>query len=349
MKKKQILNYTIEELKQELEKLGEKKFRADQIFVWLHKQNVLDFDSMSNLSKGLREKLAGTFDSSLLKINKIAASKTENTRKYLFELPDGNFIESVYMQEGNRVTLCISTMVGCPVGCPYCATGLMGFSRNLTTAEIVNQLLYINAREEVPVTNIVFMGMGEPFLNYDNVIKAAQLFNAPSGAEISARKITISTCGIVPAIRRYTKEGHKFKLAVSLNGTTDDQRTIMIPVNKKYSLTMLIDSLKQYTQATKQRVTLEYILVKDFNDSADDARRLRAMLSSFPCKLNIIPYNENEHCAFQGPSEQELDRFLKRMYKAPFAVTVRRSKGQDISAACGQLYAKKRQETLDNK
>jgi 23S rRNA (adenine2503-C2)-methyltransferase len=299
---------------------------------------------MTNLSKNLREKLANEFDISLLKVNKVVVSNTDFTHKYLFQLQDDNFIESVYMRDGDRVTLCVSTMVGCPVRCPYCATGLMGFHRNLTTAEIVNQLLYINAQEEVPVTNIVFMGMGEPFMNYDNVIKASQIFNSPSGPEISARKITISTCGIVPAINRFVKEGHKFKLAVSLNGTTDAQRNIMVPVNKKYSLKMLIPALKNYTEATGQRVTFEYILVKDFNDSGDDAQRLKSMLSSFPCKLNVIPYNENSHCAFKAPDENGLDKFIKKLYKAPFAVTVRRSKGQDIAAACGQLYAERQKK-----
>ena len=337
--KKQILNYTLDELKIELENLGEKKFRADQIFVWLNKKNAQSFDEMSNLSKPLREKLKGEFDVSVLDVNTVAKSQTDITNKYLFKLHDGYFIESVYMQDEERATLCVSTMVGCPIGCPYCATGLMGFKRNLTTAEIVNQLTYINSQEDKPITNIVYMGMGEPFLNYEDVIKSAQLFNSPSGAEISARKITISTCGIVPAINRFAKEGHKFKLAVSLNGTTDEQRNIMIPVNVKYSLNMLIPSLQKYTELTGQRVTFEYILVKDFNDSNLDAQRLKAMLSPFPCKLNIIPYNENNHCAFRAPEEKALNKFIKKLYKAPFAVTVRRSKGQDIAAACGQLYA----------
>jgi len=337
--KKQILNYTLDELKTELENLGEKKFRADQIFVWLHKKNAQSFDEMSNLSKVLREKLAEEFDISLLKVKTVAKSETDIANKYLFELQDGQFLESVYMQEEERVTLCVSTMVGCPIGCPYCATGLMGFKRNLTTAEIVNQLTYINAQEEKPITNIVYMGMGEPFLNYDNVIKSAQLFNHPSGAEISARKITISTCGIVPGINKMAKEGHKFKLAVSLNGTTDEQRTIMIPINVKFSTKMLMQSLQKYTEYTGQRVTFEYILVKDFNDRNEDAQRLKTMLSTFPCKLNVIPYNENTHCAFKAPDEKGLNKFIKKLYKAPFTVTVRRSKGQDIAAACGQLYA----------
>ena len=339
--KKQILNYSIDDLKFELENIGEKKFRADQIFVWLHKKNALSFEEMSNLSKGLREKLDKKFIIAPLKVSKIAESPNDGTKKYLFELQDNNFVESVYMQEGDRVTLCVSTMVGCPVRCPYCATGMMGFSRHLTVSEIVAQYSYINAKEDVPITNIVYMGMGEPFLNYDNVIESANIFNAPSGAEISARKITISTCGIVPAINRYIKEGHKFKLAVSLNASNDDQRNIMVPVNVKYSLNMLIPSIKRYTETTGQRVTFEYILVDDFNDSNMDAQRLKALLGTFPCKLNVIPYNENTHCAFKAPSEKGLNRFIKKLYNAPFTVTVRRSKGLDIAAACGQLYAEK--------
>jgi 23S rRNA (adenine2503-C2)-methyltransferase len=339
--KQQILNYRLSDLKLEMEAIGEQKFRADQIFVWLYKKNVTSFEEMSNLSKGLREKLAQKFCLIPLKEIQIAASASDQTKKYLFQLEDGNYLESVYMQEGERVTLCISTMVGCPVGCPYCATGLMGFTRHLTTAEIVSQYLHINKKEEKPITNIVFMGMGEPFLNYDNAIQAAQIFNSPSGPEISSRKITISTCGIVPAINRFVKEGHKFKLAVSLNATNDEQRNILVPVNKKYSLNTLIPTLKNYTARTGQRVTFEYILVKDFNDSADDANRLKSMLSDFPCKLNVIPYNENSHCAFKAPDEKGLNKFIKKLYRAPFAVTVRRSKGLDIAAACGQLYAEK--------
>ncbi len=338
--KKQLFNYTLEELKAALKKMGEPGFRGDQIFVWLYKKHKINFDAMSNLSKKLRSQLADHYDVSTLTVEKVAKSNIDVTHKYLFRLADDHFVESVYMQDKKRVTLCISTMVGCPVGCPYCATGLMGFHRNLSTAEIVNQLVYINSVEDKPVTNIVFMGMGEPFLNYDNVIQAAKIFNSPSGPEISARKITISTCGIVSAIQRYTKEGHKYKLAVSLNGSNDEQRNIMVPVNKKTGTSALIRALKDFTKQTKQRVTFEYILVKGFNDSKADAKRLKQLLSDFPCKLNVIPYNENEHCAFQSTTEKELDRFIKELYKAPFAVTVRRSKGQDIDAACGQLYAK---------
>ncbi|MBN2281348.1 MAG: 23S rRNA (adenine(2503)-C(2))-methyltransferase RlmN [Candidatus Marinimicrobia bacterium] len=338
--KQQILEFTLDELKTALAQKGEKNFRAHQIFIWLHKKNAQSFDEMSNISKSLRDKLNQEFDISVLEISTVMKSQMDTTSKYLFKLQDGQHIESVYMkQEDGRVTLCVSTMVGCPIGCPYCATGLMGFRRNLTTAEIVNQLTYINSLEEQPVTNIVFMGMGEPFLNYDNVIKAAQMFNSPSGAEISARKITLSTCGIVPGIHRFTREDHKFKLAVSLNGTNDEQRNIMIPVNRKYSLKMLMQSLQKYTERSGQRVTFEYILVKNFNDSNEDAMRLKTLLGSIPCKLNIIPYNENNHCAFLAPDEDTLNKFIKKLYKAPFAVTVRRSKGQDIAAACGQLYA----------
>ena len=337
--KKHILNYTLDELKNQFELIGEKKFRANQVFVWLYKKNALDFAEMSNLSKSLRKKLDAEFVISPLKVNQVATSPTDGTKKYLFESQDGNFVEAVYMQEDDRVTVCISTMVGCPVRCPYCATGMMGFVRPLSTGEILNQFILINKKEEIPVTNVVFMGMGEPFLNYEVSIKTADILNAPYGGGISARKITISTCGIVPAIHRFTKEGHKYKLAVSLNASNDEQRNIMVPVNVKYSLNMLIPSIKKHTSISGQRVTFEYILVKDFNDSATDVQRLKQLLGGFPCKLNIIPYNENSHCAFSAPDEKELNKFIKKLYNAPFTVTVRRSKGLDIAAACGQLYA----------
>ncbi len=339
MKKQQILGYTIDDLKQVLKDLGEKPFRAEQIYTWIYKNNVHSFSDMQNISKHLRNLLNDNFTISCLKEEKKDQSKIDKTVKYLFKLDDGNLIESVYMRDGNRVTLCVSTMVGCPVKCPYCATGLMGLQRKLTTAEIVNQLLIINNSESKPITNIVFMGMGEPFLNYANSIKAAQIFNAPSGCEISARKITISTCGIIPAIIKYADEGWKFKLAISLNGVNKFQRDILIPYNKKYPLEKLLDAVKYYTKKSGQRVTFEYILINDFNDSTDDAKEIRKMLRSIPCKLNIIPFNENSHVPFKAPSEKNLNRFLKILYKAPFAITVRRSKGPDIAAACGQLFS----------
>ncbi|MCF7885350.1 MAG: 23S rRNA (adenine(2503)-C(2))-methyltransferase RlmN [Candidatus Marinimicrobia bacterium] len=341
MQNKEILSgKTLTELETTMQSIGEKSFRARQIYKWINKKSVHDFQKMTDLSKDLRNKLTDSFKIKTLEIQEKEHSEIDDSVKYLFKLEDGNFIESVLMQDSDRHTICLSTMIGCPIGCPYCATGLIGLKRNLTAGEIVEQLLWVAKDSEIDLTNIVFMGMGEPFLNYENSIKAAQIFNTELGPEISTRKIVISTCGIIPKLYDYTDQGYKFKLAISLNGTTNKQRDEMVPINKKYPLEELIKAAKYYTNNSRNRITFEYILIKDFNDSLEDARRLRQLLSDFPCKLNIIPYNENEQINFQAPSEQKLDQFVNELYKSPFAVTVRRSKGQDISAACGQLYGK---------
>jgi len=329
---------TKEELKTLMEAIGEQSFRADQIFKWINKKSIHDFMEMTNLSKDLRRKLQKRFDIKTLAIKDREISNIDNSKKYLFELADGHVIESVYMPHEDRTTLCISCMVGCNIGCPYCATGMMGLKRKLTAGEIVEQLLWINNEEDNPVSNVVFMGMGEPFLNYNNSIKAAQIFNTNDGPEISTRRIVISTCGITPQINKFSEEGHKFKLAISLNGTTNEQRNELIPINKKYPLEELLKASQKYAEDARDRVTFEYILIKNFNDSMQDAKRLQEMLSPIPCKLNIIPYNENEHLDYQSPSEEELEQFINELYDSPFPVMVRRSKGQDISAACGQLY-----------
>jgi 23S rRNA (adenine2503-C2)-methyltransferase len=219
----------------------------------------------------------------------------------------------------------------------------MGFKRHLTTGEIVDQLLFIQRDRQSVVTNIVFMGMGEPFLNYDNVIKAASILNSELGPEIAARRMIISTAGIVPEIYRYADEGHRFKLAISLNATTDNQRDELVPINKKYPLQNLLSAVRYYTKKSRRRVTFEYVLINDFNDSEQDARRLIKMLGQIPCKVNVIPFNQSEFLPYKSPSEARLEQFLKHLYRAPFAITVRRSKGQDISAACGQLYVRAHQ------
>jgi len=335
-----IKGFTLKELEQWVADIGEKPFRARQIYQWMYQKNVYSFAEMLNLSKGLREKLSESANLRVLNIHKKLQSRLDGSVKYLFRLHDGQAVEAVYMEEGKRVTLCLSTMVGCPVACPYCATGVMGFKRNLSTGEIIDQLLLIQRDLGAKVTNIVFMGMGEPFLNYDNVIKAASILNSELGPEIAARRITISTAGIVPAIRRFADEKQRYKLAVSLNGTTDTQRDEMVPINRKYPLGELLSTLQHYTKTARRRVTFEYILIDGFNDSEQDAKRLISLLGQIPCKINVIPYNENEFLPYKSPSEQKLDNFLQQLYRAPFAVTVRRSKGQDIAAACGQLYVR---------
>ena len=338
MIKYSIVGFSLSELESWMTEIGEKPFRARQIYQWMYKKSVRSFAEMLNLSKDLREKLADTASLSLFTAHEKLESKLDKSIKYLFHLADGQAVETVYMEEEKRRTVCLSTMVGCPIACPYCATGVMGFKRNLSAGEIVDQLLFIQSDLGTKATNIVFMGMGEPFLNYDNVIRAASILNSELGPEIAARRITISTAGLVPEIRRFADEGHRFKLAVSLNGATDLQRNEMVPINRKYPLRDLMAAIQYYTRLSRRKITFEYILIDDFNDSEQDAKRLISLLSQVSCKINVIPYNENEFLPYKSPSEQKLNNFLKHLYRAPFVVTVRRSKGQDIAAACGQLY-----------
>ena len=336
--KTKIKGLILSELESWMAEIGEKPFRARQIYQWMYQKNVRSFSEMLNLSKGLRDKLADTASLSLFTAYEKFESKLDKSIKYLFHLADGQAVEAVYMEEEKRRTVCLSTMVGCPLACPYCATGAMGFKRNLSAGEIIDQLLLIQNDLGAKATNIVFMGMGEPFLNYDNVLKSASILNSELGPEIAARRITISTAGLAPEIRRFAEEGHRFKLAVSLNGTTDVQRNEMVPINRKYPLRDLLSAIQYYTKLSRRQITFEYILIDGFNDSEQDAKRLISLLAQIPCKINVIPYNENEFLPYKSPSEQKLNNFLKHLYRAPFVVTVRRSKGQDIAAACGQLY-----------
>ena len=337
-----LTGYTLPELEEWVTGIGEKPFRARQLYQWIYRKNVQSFDKMSNLSKDLREKLTEIADLQPLAVDTKLESRQDQTIKYLFRLHDGLAVEAVYMEEGKRITVCLSTMVGCPLACPYCATGTMGFKRNLSSGEIIGQLLMIQNDLNVKITNIVFMGMGEPFLNVDNVLKAAGIMNSELGPEIAARRITISTAGIAPEIRRFADCNYRFKLAISLNGTTNSQRDELVPVNRKYPLNELLEAVRYYTRQSRRQVTFEYILIAGFNDSEQDAGRLIGLLGQIPCKINVIPYNENEFLPYKSPSEKRVDAFLENLYRAPFVVTVRRSKGRDIAAACGQLATQNR-------
>ncbi len=330
---------TLSELENQIRPLSEKDFHARQIYKWLYQKKVGTFREMTDLSKALRHKLAQRYRLQALTLKQQLVSQQDQTRKFLFELVDHHYIESVLMFASRRVTVCLSVMVGCPLGCPFCATGQMGLVRPLSSAEILNQFLWIDSHADRSITNVVLMGMGEPFLNYEPTIKAAKILNTELGPGISARKITISTAGIIPGIYRYADERQRFKLAISLNATNNQQRSQLMPLNKKYPLEDLLAAARYYTRKLKRRITFEYMLIRAFNDSLADATRLRQMLSAIPCKLNLIPFNETPHSPYQAPTEKQLDAFIQAVYQAPFAVTVRRSKGADIAAACGQLYA----------
>ena len=310
-------------------------FRGKQLFHWVYKQQVDTINAMNTLPSSFRDLLTDEYVLHPLKLIKKTGSDLEQTQKFLLQLPYGEKIESVIMEEGKRVTLCVSTQVGCAVDCKFCATAKMGFIKNLTAGEIVDQYLLILNSINKRITNVVFMGMGEPFLNYQQVIKAANLLNHKEGINLSAKRITISTVGIIPKIIRYTQEGHKYKLAISLNGSSQDQRLKIMPISKTHSMDALIKSAWDYYHISKKLITLEYVLLSGVNDDIVDADRLMNLIGNLPCKLNLIPYNEIDG-PFYRSSEEKIERFLNRLKRANFTVTIRWSKGTDISGGCGQ-------------
>lgn len=342
--KQNLLGMKIEELEVFFTDLGEKKFRGAQVFQWLYKRNAESFEDMTDISKTLRERLS---DSAVIrhpkavKVQQSGENESYATKKILFELSDGQKIESVFIPDAERRTVCISTQVGCAVGCEFCATGWMGFNRNLTVGEIVGQLIYIRKYINADISNIVFMGMGEPFLNYENVITAAQIIANENGVGLAAKHITISTSGIIPRIYEYADDRHPYNLAISLNATTDAVRQRVMPITKKYPLHELLQAAKHFNSTRRNPVTLEYVLIADVNDTNTDAVRLKKIASDLGrCKVNVIPYNPIEGPALKRPSQERIDYFMKLVSTIQSPLTLRRSRGTDISAACGQLAIK---------
>ncbi|GAB4371911.1 MAG: 23S rRNA (adenine(2503)-C(2))-methyltransferase RlmN [Calditrichia bacterium] len=324
---------------------GEADYRARQIYKWIYGKNVDSFQQLTNIPQSLRDWLESRFRLRSLQLEKEEESR-DGTRKFLWKLIDGHRIESVLIPEGKRRTLCISSQVGCSFGCKFCATGTMGLVRNLTPGEIVEQVLQVNKIMSSPVTNVVFMGMGEPFLNYPRVVQACKILNDPEGVAISNRRITISTSGVIPKIYQYTDDGLPYKLAISLHAPNQALREKIMPIAKKFPLDELIAGVKYYLDAKKQnRVTFEYVLLHGVNDSPREARQLISLLSPLRCKLNLIPCNQN-FLGFQPPSPQQLEEFYTLMLKAPFAVTVRKNRGEDITGACGQLAVEVQAKTI---
>ena len=313
-------------------------YRAAQVYKWVHHHQVQSFDEMTNLPKAFRELLDKHLSIGELRL-KLRQDSVDGTRKYLWELPDGKAIESVFIPEEKRKTICISSQVGCALGCEFCATAQMGFLANLTSGQIVEQIIRVQRDTGVKITNVVFMGMGEPFLNYNRVIAASKIMSDFEGLAISAQKITISTVGIVPRIIQFTDEKQPFKLAISLHAPTQELRSSIMPVADKFSLKKLIDSAYYYTrQQTRKRITFEYVLLEGVNDTPEVARELVELLSPLRCKLNLIPYNDTG-IGFHLPGQSRISEFLQILETAPFAVTVRKNRGTDIAAACGQLIA----------
>ena len=327
-----------EELQSLCIEAGESKFRGGQLFEWMYRHGISSFDSMSNVNKSFREHLNEHFIIQTLAVENQFPSKEDKSVKILFRTHDGHFIETVSMVDKNRHTVCLSSQVGCALDCHFCATGKMGLKRNLSTGEIVDQLIYVRESIDQSITNVVFMGMGEPFHNYDNVLNASDIFHSPKGFNLASTRITISTVGLLPQINQFIKEKRRYKLAISLNASNDKVRSEIMPINKKWSIVDLVNAGKEYSNQKKRLIMFEYVLLKGINDSEDDALELARLLQGIPCKINLIPYNEIEG-KYQRPDESTITKFSEILhnYRDEYRVLVRWSKGQDIAAGCGQL------------
>lgn len=337
--KRSLIGLTTEEIAQALAPFRQPAFRAAQIYNWIHYKNADTFEEMTDLSKPLRQELAANFNLKTLRLM-VHQKAGDGTQKFLWELSDGRQIESVMIPSDGRVTVCISSQVGCALACEFCTTGEMGFIRNLTPGEMVEQILLVQKLTRQRVTNVVFMGMGEPFFNYNRVIQACHILADDQGAAISAKRITISTSGIIPPIYRFTDDRQPFGLAISLHAPTQELREELMPIARRFQLDDLIESARYYTSAHKRkRISFEYVLLDSINDSPQHARQLIKLLSPIRCKLNVIPCNEND-LGYQAPSAEKIEEFMRILARGSFTLTLRQNRGQDITAACGQLYAK---------
>jgi 23S rRNA (adenine2503-C2)-methyltransferase len=338
-----IRELTLTELKEKLEQIGEKAFRAKQIYEWLWKKNAASFEEMTNLSKDLRTLLEANFsiDHIVLDDQQISSDKTI---KCAFSVGPGKVVEGVLIPTSSRMTACISSQVGCSLACKFCATGRLKLMKNLSAGEIVDQVVYLrNQAEErytTTLSNIVYMGMGEPLLNYKNVLRSVELITSEEGLGISPRRITISTAGIAKMIKKLGDDDVKFNLALSLHAANDKKRSYIMDINDTNNLEALADSLRYFHEKTGSRVTFEYIIFKDFNDRIEDAQELAEFSKCVPCKINIIEYNPIDDGEFQQADKTKVDAFAAYLESKNLVVNVRRSRGKDIDAACGQLANK---------
>ena len=336
---KNIKNYTFEELKEELKALGEKPFRAEQIFHWLYVEKVKSFDEMTNLSIELREKLKQNYTMCNFNIIKKLES-ADGTKKYLFDVLDENAIETVLMEYHHGKTICVSSQIGCKMGCKFCASTGIPFVRSLTAGEIVEQLIAVEQDTGDRISNIVFMGIGEPLDNYDNVIKAIHIINHPKGLNIGARHISVSTSGLVPRIYDLAKENIPCTLSISLHATNNEKRSSMMPVNNAYKIEELIQACKDYIKVTNRRISFEYALAKDNNDNLEDAKELVKLLKGMLCHVNLIPINKIENGKYTKSTNENIMKFRDYLNDHGIVATIRRELGSDIDAACGQLRRK---------
>lgn len=340
MNKKDILNFSYDDLKNHLqENLNFKKFRTDQILDWIYNKHVFNFEEMTNISKEAREQLAENFTISSPEIVDIQKSKQDDTTKFLFKLNDGALVESVILYYPNRVTACISSQVGCALKCTFCNTGKLGFTRNMTGGEIVSQVLTMEKFLGKRINNIVYMGMGEPLLNYDNVVNSIMNLNDKKMRNLGARHITISTSGIADKIEELGDLGIEIRLSVSLHAPTNYQRDQLMPINTKYPVEELMQACRTYQEKTNKRVTFEYIAIKGFNDSKEDALKLADLIGSLKVMVNIIPVNPNP-AGYEKPKKEYLKQFANVLRDRGIDTVIRAEKGTDIDAACGQLKGK---------
>ena len=334
---KDIKSYNLKELKEEIQQLGEKPFRAGQIYKWLHVDKVETFDEMTNISKDLRQKLSDEFEIRTLEPVKVLISKIDGTRKYLFRIKGGTIIESVLMRYHHGNSVCISTQSGCRMGCRFCASTLNGLDRNLEPSELLEQIYQIEKNIGEKVSNIVLMGSGEPLDNYDNVTKFLELITDENGANISQRNITLSTCGLVPKINELAKKHLQITLAISLHASDDETRRKLMPIANKYTIDEVLEACRNYFKETGRRITFEYSLVAGENDTTGEADRLAARIKGINCHVNLIPVNPIKERDFVQSGKKAVLDFKRRLEKYKINVTIRREMGSDIDGACGQL------------
>ena len=334
--KKDILSMSLEELELDLTSMGEKKFRAKQIFNWLHQKKVTDFESMNNLSKSLRDTLDSKYIIYSLVAERTLISKIDGTTKYLYRLEDGNHVETVLMKYSYGYSLCVSTQVGCKMGCRFCASTIAGFKRNLTPSEILLQLYQTERNSGQRVGSIVLMGIGEPFDNFDNVLKFFQLVSSPEGNGLSLRHVTVSTCGVVPKINQLADLRLGLTLSISLHASDNTSRSKIMPINNAYPIDTLIEACKDYVDKTGRRITFEYSIIDGVNSSYEDAKRLANLIKGINCHVNLIPINKVAERNYSA-KQKTVQEFKETLERLGVNATIRRTLGSDINASCGQL------------
>lgn len=332
---KSIYDKTLEQLEEYFESIGEKKFKARQLYDWLYKKRVTSFDEMTNIKKELRTFIASTYTMEPLKI--LERQKGDDVVKYLFELKDGNKIEAVLMLHDYGNSLCVSSQVGCNMSCTFCESGRLKKVRNLDPSEMVLQIMMIEKDLDLTITHLVLMGIGEPFDNYDNVMNFVDIINCPYGIGLGSRHITISTCGIIPKIKEFMHHGKQVNLAISLHAPNDTLRSKIMPINRAYPLEELMRTVRKYISVTNRRVTFEYILLRDVNDTEKCALELCSLLKGMNCYVNLIPYNETSHIIYKKSEKNQIMKFYDILKKHHIQVTIRKEFGSNVSAACGQL------------